>query len=332
MPTATTLVGIDVAAKTLEVRIEGPRGHQKALELTNDSKGHRALIKRLTRRRGPARVVLEASGVYHLELAVALHKAPGIEGMVINPRVARDFARATMQRSKTDALDAGVLLEYVRRMPFRAWVPPTPQELELRTIGRRIAALTKILSQEKNRLHATQRLSSVVVCHDIELNIRHLKRRIAVIEGKALDLICESPRLSKQLGRLTSIPGVAKASAIRILAEICVLPKDMTPRQWVASAGLDPRVIQSGTSIDLPPRISRMGNRALRAALYMPALVASCHQPHVKAFYDKLLAKEKAPLQAIVAIMRKLLHSIHGMLRTDTDFDGAKFYDIRRFA
>ncbi|MCP4663611.1 MAG: IS110 family transposase [bacterium] len=332
MPTAITLVGVDVAAKTLEVCLEGPGGHQKAFEIANDSNGHKDLIKRLTRRRGQARVVLEASGVYHLELAVALDKADGIEVMVISPRVARDFARASMQRSKTDALDAAVLLEYLRRMPFRAWVSPTPQELELRAVGRRITSLTKIRSQEKNRLHASKRLGVEVVCHDIELNIRHLQRRIVKLEGKALDLIWKSPRLRKQLVRLTSIRGVGKTSAIRILAELCVLPKDMTPRQWVALAGLDPRIFQSGTSLDLQARISKMGNRALRAALFMPALVASRHEPHVKAFYDMLIGRQKAPLQAIVAIMRKLLHSIHGMLRTDTDFDGAKFYALRRIA
>ena len=148
----TTLAGIDVAAQTLEVRLERPGGKQQALEISNCSKGHRELIRRLTGRRGQARVVLEASGVYHLDLALALHQGAGIEVMVINPRVARDFAKASMQRSKTDALDAGVLLEYVRRMPFQAWCPPTPEELELRTMGRRIASLVKIRSQEKNRL------------------------------------------------------------------------------------------------------------------------------------------------------------------------------------
>jgi transposase len=100
----------------------------------------------------------------------------------------------------------------------------------------------------------------------------------------------------------------------------------MTARQWVAHAGLGPRAFDSGTSIHKPARISRRGNHYLRAALYMPALVASRRDPNVKAFYDKLVAKGKTKMQALVAVMRKLLHAIHGMLRTDTDFTGEKFF------
>jgi len=318
-----TLVGIDVSSKKLDVCLERPDGTPEALEFSNDRKGHKKLVKRLTRRRKQARVVLEASGTYHLDLALALHAATCTEVMVINPRVARDFARAQMQRSKTDALDAAVLLEYVRRMEFRPWVPPTPEELELRTIARRIGSLKKSRTQEKNRIHVALCES---VRHDIELNIRHLDRRIKALQEKALDLTWEYPRLRKQLAHLTSIRGIATASAIQILGELCVLPKDMTPRQWVAFAGLDPRMEQSGLSLNAPARISRMGNRALRAALFMPALVAVRYEPQVKAFFERLITKQKVRMQAIVAVMRKLLHAIHGMLRTATDFDGKKFY------
>jgi transposase len=250
--------------------------------------------------------------------------------MVVNPRAARDFARASMQRSKTDTLDAAVLLEFVRRMPFQAWMPPSSEELELRTQARRLTSLTKTRTQEKNRRHATEYVGSQVVCHDIDLHVRYLDRRIIALEAKALDLIWRSPRLRKQLAHLTSVRGIGRSSAIRILGEICVLPKDMTPRQWVALAGLDPRILQSGVSLNAPARISRMGNRALRAALFLPALVATRYEPNVKAYYEKLLGRQKARLQAIVAVMRKLLHAIYGMLRTGTDFDGEKFYALGR--
>lgn len=317
-----TEVGIDVGKKTLEVCLRRPRGKQEVFKVPNEPKGHRALIQRLKR----ARVALEATGVYHLEIALALHKADGIEVMVVNPRAARNFARAAMQRSKTDKLDATVLFEFVRRMPFQAWLPPSSEELELRTQARRIAGLTRTRSQEKNRLHANEYLGSKVVCHDIELSIGHFTRRIKALRTKALDLIRKSRDLRRQFAHLISIRGIGDASAVQILGETCVLPKDMTPRQWVAHAGLDPRILQSGLSLNVPARISKMGNRNLRAALYMPALVAIRHEPNVQAFYEKLIGCQKIRMQAVVAVMRKLLHAIHGMLRTGTDFDGAKFY------
>src|SRR5262249_55372518 len=119
--------------------------------------------------------------------------------------------------------------------------------------------------------------------------------------------------------------GIAAASAVAILAELAVLPQDMSAREWVAHAGLDPRRHESGTSVKGPVRISKVGNRHLRRALYMPTIVAVQHEPRIKALYEKLLLRGKKPMQANVAVMRKLLHAIHGMLRTVQHFDGERF-------
>ena len=91
---------------------------------------------------------------------------------------------------------------------------------------------------------------------------------------------------------------------------------------------LDPRPLESGSSVRAPRRITKAGNKYLRTALFMPALTASRHQVNVKAFYDKLVASGKKPLQAILAVMRKLLQAIWGVWKYDQDFDGQKFYKI----
>jgi len=328
MKTTILLTGIDVSARSLTIAVEHPDGARERLEFANDAAGHRQLIRRLTKQGRHARVALEASGIYSLDLALALHRAPRIEVMVINPRAARDFAKAFLHRSKTDALDAEVLLEFVRRMPFLPWQPPPTEALELRAVTRRMAALIKTRSQEKNRLHAARHCHTLsdLVRHDIEVNIRHLDRRIALLEEQAVDLIWEHPELRLDLLHLTSVRGIARTSAVQILAEFSVLPPDLSARQLVAHAGIDPRSFESGESVAKPARISRVGNRYLRAALYMPALVASRYEPHVKAFYDMLIARGKKPKQALVAVMRKLLHSIYGMRKHGCDFEGQKFF------
>ena len=142
-------------------------------------------------------------------------------------------------------------------------------------------------------------------------------------------LIASVSELEAKLQHLISAKGIAEASALRILAEVLVLPEDLGPEQWVAQSGLDPRPRESGTSVHRPRFISKAGNKYLRAALYMPALVAIQHQPNVKAFYEKLIAAGKKPMQAIVAVMRKLLRCIWAMLKYGQDFEGEKFY---RFA
>lgn len=190
--------------------------------------------------------------------ALALHRAKNVEVMVVNPRAIKDFSRACMQRAKTDAVDAGCILEYLERMPFTAWQPPAPEILKLQAINRRIEQLHTELTREKNRCHAAQfaGTSADAIAHDIEINIRHLERRIERMQESGLQLVRRVPELATKLAHLVSAKGIGEVSAIRLLAELLVLPDDLAAAQWVAHAGLDPRHYESGTSVHRPRRIS----------------------------------------------------------------------------
>lgn len=325
------LCGIDVSAKTLDVALDPGRGPVWTGVFDNNAVGHGQLIRRLASRRVPVRVVVEATGVYHLDLALALQRAKSISVMVANPKATKGFAKAHMQRSKTDKTDALSILEFARRMEFQAWEPPEAEVLDLRALARHIATLASMRAQEKNRLHAHSQVSqrTPALREAIERHIEEIDRIIADLQTEALALIDGSEELARAFVHLVSIKGLAKTSAIAILAELAVLPRDMSVRQWVAHAGLDPRLYESGTSVKALPRISKVGNRNLRRALFMPALVASNHEPAIRAYYEHLLDNGKAKMQALIAIMRKLLHAIYGMLEHDQDFDGAKFYSAK---
>jgi len=275
-------------------------------------------------------VCLEATGTYSLGVALALHRQARTEVMVVNPKAIKNYAGATMKRAKTDAVDAQLILDYSQRMPFVSWQPPSDKVLQLQAIARRIHPLTEEKTREANRLHADSYRTDLTdrIARDIEVNIRHLERRIDRLEKDGLALVQSVPDLNEKFERLLSVKGIAQTSALRILAELAVLPDDMKPPQWVAFAGLDPRAKESGSSVHPPRKITKMGNKYLRASLYMPALVAMVHQPNVKAFHDKLIAAGKKPMQVIVAIMRKLLHAIWGIWKYNQDFDGQKFYKI----
>jgi transposase len=317
-PTAT-LAGIDVSAKTLDVRRRRESSNH-AQKFPNDQAGHRDLIKWLGK---GARVCVEATGVYHLQLALAL-RAAGIEVMVINPRVARDFSRSLSNRSKTDVVDAEVLLEYVVRMEFTAWNAPSEAILELRELGRRISELVASCSAEKNRLHA-KKVSAIskTVIADVRLHIGQIGRRIEAIEREALKVVRRDADLAQQYEILIAIKGVGRRSALLLLTELAVLDPTMTVRQLVAHAGLDPRVYESGTSVRRPARISKVGNARIRAILFMVALSAARRDRGARAFRDALRARGKGPLQALVAVMRKLLHGIWIALTRRIAFDGS---------
>jgi transposase len=250
--------------------------------------------------------------------------------MVANPRAVRHFAHAMMQRSKTDLLDAEVLRQFAARMPWVAWHPPSAATLRLVAVARRLEALTDMLAAEKNRRHAASLSEALpaIVRRDVERSIQNQQRAIERLTLAAQEFVLGDPRLARRYELLLSIPGFGPTSALHILAELALLPPDLDVRQWVAQAGLDPRQHTSGSSVEKKPRISKAGNKHLRRALYMPALVAVRHDPHLRGFYEHLLARGKTKMQALVAAMRKLLHAIFGIFKHDQLFDGAKVYAL----
>lgn len=318
--------GLDIGSKELVVAAAVDGKATVQARFGNDAKGHQKLIRFLRKVGQEIRIALESTGTYGLDVALALHQA-GMAVMVVNPRAIAHFARALVQRSKTDALDALVLLEFVRRMEFVRWQPPAPNRFELRAIQRRIRNLKAMIVQEKNRLHASSyaRELTTTIESDIAVHIRHLISRCALLEKKALAIVTADPDLLRIFDLLVSVKGIGRTSALHLTAELALLPADMTARQLVAHAGLDPRQHESGTSVHKPAHISRAGNKHLRAALFLPATVAVRHDSNVRAFFDRLVKRGKHVLQAYVAVMRKLLHAIHAMLRTNTLFDSSRF-------
>ena len=323
----TEACGIEVSARELVVALGDGRGGTRLRRFANSAVGHRALLKVL-KAFGKVRVVLEATGLYGLDAALALSAEEEIELMVANPRAVRHFAQAMMQRSKNDQLDAVVLREFAARMPFRAWTRPTANTLALWAIARRLEALTAQRAAEKNRRHAAglSRAVPCVVRREIANSLRFLERSIARLQKEAQRRIAADAQLQRRYELLCSIPGMGAVSALHTLAELVLLPEDRDVRQWVAYAGLDPRECSSGTSLRKPVRISKVGNRHLRRALYLPALTASRWQPHVRGFYERLQKRGKSKQQALLAVARKLLHAIYGMFRTLQPFDGALLF------
>ena len=320
--------GIDVSAAELAVALEeGNGGRWLQRSFPNRASGHQALILWLQKTGIPIRVCLEATGLYSLDVALALHAASGIEVAVLNPKMVHRFA-ATLCRSKTDPADAQVLAEYARRMPFQSWHPPQAAALELRTITRHIAALTQQHTRQANRLHAASAslTGSRCVQQDLKHSLRDLERRMEKMRNHALAVIEQDVDLRSRFALLLSMPGIGKISALNLLGELALLAPGLTVRQWVAHSGLDPAHHQSGTSVHQRSRISRAGNRYLRRALYMPALVAVRHDPCLRAFYQALIARHKAKLQALIAVARKILHGIFGMFRRRTAYDGSRLF------
>jgi transposase len=156
--------GIDVSKASLAVAMQrdGGNGFDRR-EFANSPEGDKQLIGWLLQRGSRARVSLEATGVYSLDVALALDAADGVEVAVLNPKTANLFARS-LGRSKTDKTDAQALAEYSLRMEFVAWQRPGAVVLALRTLGRPIATLVEDRTRGKNRLHALEGSATAPRC------------------------------------------------------------------------------------------------------------------------------------------------------------------------
>jgi transposase len=314
--------GLEIASRELVVCMKGTWSR-----FSNDRSGHRKLLHYLTKR-GEVRVCLEATGNYHLDVSLALHSHPRVQLQVLNPWVSRRFAEARLQRAKTDRVDAAALADYAERMPHQEWNPPRVAYLSLRAITRRMLQLADRKSSEGSRLHAicASEALPVAVVESVREDLAHLDAQLATLQVQARDLVRSDEVLEQLFELLVDIPGIAERSALYLLGELAPIAQDMSARQLVAHAGLDPRPIESGTSVHKPRQISKRGNARLRHILFMTALVASRHDLHFSGFYAALLSRQKSKRAALVAVMRKQLHAICGIWRTKTRYDGARLF------
>jgi transposase len=218
------------------------------------------------------RVTLEATGVYSLDLALALEETEGFEVEVLNPKKASDFAKS-LGRSKTDKTDAAALAEYSQRMKFVAWRRPSRHVLELRALGRHLATLTEEHTRLRNRLHAAQASRTAPPCvrQDLKRTLAGVGRRLLRLRREARTMIDAEPEMKRKLLLLVAMPGIADTSAVQILAELAGLDEEMTVRQWVAHSGLDPAHETSGTSVQSLSAQGALHARADRGAIRSPS-------------------------------------------------------------
>ena len=312
---ARVTVGIDVAKATLEVAVSGV---PKSLAFANDEVGHTALLAELSGRE-VGLVLFEATGGFELACATALQSA-GLAVTIINPRQARDFARAMGHLAKTDRIDALVLSDMARTLLARGdlskLVKPLPdaQQLELQALVTRRRQLMAMRLAEDHRM----KMPGVRQRRSLNTIIKALDREIARVDKDLQAFV--SANHAELAALLDSVKGVGKATISTLLAEVPELGK-LSGREVSALVGVAPINRDSGT---MRGKRAIFGGRPdVRRVLFMAALVASRHNPVIKAFYQRLLAAGKPKKVALVACMRKLLTILNAMVRTGKPWNQA---------
>lgn len=313
----SSVVGIDVSKAWLEVELVRA-GAVETCQVENTRQGFNRLHHWLKKRQAQAaHVCLEATGIYSVEVAQFLHER-GYKVSVVNPAQVKGFAQSQRRRSKTDEIDASVLAAFCAALQPETWTPPDPAWYELRALLRQLEDLQQTRQQQFNRLESA---TSAVVRTQLEAHVAFIDQQIEQLKGQINDHLRQHPELQQQVHLLTSIPGIGNLTACRLVAEIPSITAFGDVRQLVAFVGLDPTRHDSGSSVRGARSISRKGRAALRAALYLPALVARRHNPLLRTFAERLAAHGKLPKQIITAVMRKLLHLAYGILKSGQPFD-----------
>jgi transposase len=299
-------VGIDVCKRYLDVCV---RSSGEYFRVENDDEGFKVIQERLSGY-SPCLLIAESTGGYESDMVRALQKK-GFSVAVINPRQARDFAKAVGRLAKTDKIDAGVLAH------FGEAIKPTPKEISsneeesLSALAQRRRQLVDMLTVEKNRL--SQAHGSIV--KGIKKSLEFLTKQLKEVEKQLAERIKGDEERSRKTEVLKSIRGVGQIIAMTLIADLPELGK-VSHREIAALAGLAPLNRDSGL---MQGKRSIWGGRAtVRTALYMGALVGIRFNPALKAFYEKLCQAGKRKKVALIACARKLLTIMNSMIKYNT--------------
>jgi transposase len=315
----TAYVGIDVGARLLDAWDEEAQRHR---QVRNTPAGVRALCAWLGRNhpQGGVQAVVEPTSVYHHLLLTALDER-GIAYTVINPRRTAVFAQEEGSRAKTDRADARALA----RMGAEKRLAPTlrldAEREELKYLRRQAAWLREQLQEARNR-RETMRRSPLVpeqVTASLDEVIRGLEQGIEAMEQELREWLAAHPGLQAELRLVATVKGIGWRTAVLIVAEFPSVQACPTAKAWVAYAGLNPAVRQSGKR--WRAALSRMGPAGLRKGLYWPAIVALRANPAIACLGERLEARGKLSKQIIVAGMAKLVRQAFGVLKSGTPFD-----------
>lgn len=303
------VVGIDVGKEKLDV---GLNGEKRVLDWANDEQGRQALSDWVVQQEAEL-VVVEASGGYEAAIVSELVER-GLEVALVNPTRVRAFARAEGLLAKTDKIDARLIARFGAIMRPEARARREQNQLELNQWVSRRRQLVLMVVAEKNRLQT----APAGVQADIVRHIEWLQAEIERLEQQINQAIAHNPIWRETARQIETVPGVGAITASTLVADLPELGQ-LNRQKIAALVGVAPFNHDSGKRRG--KRRIFGGRTSVRSVLYMATLSAIRHNPVIKAFYQRLLAKGKVKKVALTACMRKLLVILNTMVKSGQDWD-----------
>lgn len=309
MKSNEVFIGIDVSKDKLDIA-SIPQG--LFFSESNDDAGHGALVQRLLELQ-PRVILIEATGGYENAAVAALGLAK-LPVKVINPRQARDFAKALGKLAKTDKIDAFVLAQFAQMVQPQPSMLPDATQQKLSNLVTRRHQLIDMLVMEKNRL----KQASLEVQPNIQQHIDWLTDELNKLDRRLDDFIKKTPIWQEKVKLLQSVKGIGPVISRNVLAYLPELGT-LDRKKIAALVGVAPLNHDSGKFKG--KKMIRGGRTRVRCLLYMAAVVASRFNHVIRAFYNKLLQAGKPKKLALTACARKLLTIINAMVKNNTYWD-----------
>jgi transposase len=297
-------VGIDVSKDQLDVHVH-PAG--EAFSVSRDAAGLEKLIEKL-KPFALKTIAVEATGGFESIVAASL-VAEGLPGIVVNPAQVRHFANALGKRAKTDPIDAAVIARFVEATKPEIRSLPGAETLALGDLLARRRQIVQMITAERQR---AMRTNNSKLQKSIARLLKALKRELESLDDEIDTTVRGSPVWREKEDLLSSVPGVGKVIARTLLAELPELGT-LDRRQIAALVGLAPFTRQSGKWRG--KSFISGGRASCRTVLFIGALVATRHNPDLKAFRQRLIHAGKPKMVAAIAVARKLLTILNAIIR-----------------
>ncbi|WP_420594026.1 IS110 family transposase [Deinococcus sp.] len=312
------MLGIDVSKASLAVcLLKQSTAQELTGEFPNTPAGHLQLQRWLAQHDGaqtPA--CMESTGPYHRSLALFLFQG-GHPVSIVNPRRIKAYSVSRLSRAKTDGVDARLIAQFGLREDLPIWTPPTAARVKLRDLQRRLDEIGRTRCQHQQRCEH---------CQDADI-LASLAREASFwseeeqrLHRQLESVLGDSAELGEDVALLTSIPGIGALTARRLVASVDI-KRFENAASFAAYLGVTPREHSSGTSVHKQPRMSKIGSKTLRTALYFPAMQATRCNTQIRAQYQRLVAAGKPKKSAIGAAMRKLAQQIYGVWSSRLPYD-----------
>lgn len=297
------VVGIDISKKSFDVAIPHQgKGYQHS-RFSNDLEGFKKFAMQLV---PGSNCIMEASGVYYLQLAIYLHEH-GISVSVVNPLTIKRFSQMRLMRAKTDRKDSAIIAEYGLVERPEQWKPKAEYMFQMQQIQAMQDNLTKQLASLKNQREAFKNsgIKNPFARKFIDKEILHLEKQIVLMDKELLKITNQYH--GDLFSRLQTIKGIGKRAAMTLILITDGFDKFENCKQLCAYVGLSPRIFESGTSVKGKVRICKMGMARMRKLLYLCAMRARTCNKACRDMFERLTERGKNGKLAIVAIANKLL-------------------------